>query len=137
MEDIKSGTYSLEEMIEEKKGHKVLGKYKNNDVFLKKGKFGLYVSCNGKNYSIKYIKKKQDKITLNDVLGVLEGKSSNSNILKQVSPHVSIRKGKYGEYIYYKTENMTKPRFLKLKNILWKNLTNKEILNWIQNEYNI
>lgn len=137
IEDIKSGSYTLEEMIEEKKVHEVLGKYKNNDVFLKKGKFGLYISCNGNNYSIKYIKKKQDKITLEDVLGVLQGKNGNSNILKQVSPTVSIRKGKYGEYIYYKTETMTKPKFLKLKNILWKNLTNKEILNWMQNEYNI
>ena len=138
MEDVKSGTYTLEEMIApQKNSNVVLGKYKNNDVICKKGQYGLYIVCNGKNYSIKHIKKAQNKIKLEDVLGVLQGKSSNSNILKKVNDCVSIRKGKYGEYIFYKTESMTKPKFLKLKNILWKNLNNEEILNWIKNEYNI
>ena len=116
MEDVKSGTYSLEQMVEpQKNSNVVLGKYKNNDVICKKGKYGLYIVCNGKNYSIKHIKKAQNKIKLEDVLGVLEGKSANSNILKKVSDSVSIRKGKYGEYIFYKNETMTKPKFLKLK----------------------
>ena len=60
-------------------------------------------------------KKAQNKIKLEDVLGVLEGKGKNSNILKKVNDSVSIRKGKYGEYIFYKTESMSKPKFLKLK----------------------
>ena len=139
METVKSGTYTLEEMIDQQKNSNiVLGKYKNNDVICKKGQYGLYIVCDGKNYSIKHVKKTQNKIKLEDVLGVLEGKSSNnSNILKKVSECVSIRKGKYGEYIFYKTESMNKPKFLKLKNILWKNLNNEEILNWIKNEYNI
>jgi len=138
METVKSGTYTLEEMIAlQKNSNVVLGKYKNNDVICKKGQYGLYIVCNGKNYSIKHIKKEQNKIKLEDVLGVIESKTGNSNILKKVSDCVSIRKGKYGEYIFYKTESMSKPKFLKLKNILWKNLNNEEILNWIKNEYNI
>ena len=28
---------------------------------------------------------------------------------------MNIRKGKFGDYIFYKTEKMKKPRFLKLK----------------------
>jgi DNA topoisomerase I len=138
METVKSGTYTLEEMIAlQKNSNVVLGKYKNNDVICKKGQYGLYIVCNGKNYSIKHIKKEQNKIKLEDVLGVIESKTGNSNILKKVNDSVSIRKGKYGEYIFYKTESMSKPKFLKLKNILWKNLNNEEILNWIKNEYNI
>ena len=137
MNDIMSGKYSLQELIDVKQTNTVLGKYENNDVILKKGKFGLYIVCNGKNYSIKHIKKEKEKIKLVDVLGVLKGNTQNSNILKKVSDEVSIRKGKYGEYIFYKKSDWKKPRFLKLKNILWKNLTNKEILNWIENEYNI
>ena len=29
---------------------------------LKKGKYGLYVSCNGKNYSVKHLKKKMERV---------------------------------------------------------------------------
>ena len=54
METVKSGTYTLEEMIAlQKNSNVVLGKYKNNDVICKKGQYGLYIVCNGKNYSIK------------------------------------------------------------------------------------
>ena len=37
--------------------------------------------------------------------------SGNSRIITE---DVSIRKGKYGYYIFYKTKKMKKPRFLKL-----------------------
>ena len=46
--------------------------------------------------------------------------SENKNILKVINEDLSIRKGKYGEYIFYKTKTMKKPRFIninKLKNI--------------------
>ena len=32
-----------------------------------------------------------------------------------ISQEMNIRTGKYGDYIFYKTKSMTKPRFLKLK----------------------
>ena len=55
IEKIKNGTYTLEEMIEKNvNNNKILGKFKNEDVILKKGKFGLYIQCDGKSYSIKY-----------------------------------------------------------------------------------
>jgi hypothetical protein len=31
-----------------------------------------------------------------------------------LSPDATIKKGKYGHYIYYKNKKMSKPRFLKL-----------------------
>ena len=54
-----------------------------------------------------------------------------------VTDDISIRKGKYGPYIFYKTEKMKKPRFLKLKKLQWKSLSNAAILTWIRDEYNI
>ena len=77
-----------------------------------------------------------EKITLEDVLEALKGKK-NSNILKELRSDLSIRKGKYGAYIFYKTDKMNKPRFLKLKNLTWNNMEKEDILNWINNEYNI
>ena len=136
IEKIKSGSYTLEQMVEPKKSNIILGKFKNNDVFLKKGKYGMYVQCNGESYSIKHIKKKMEKVVLKDVLGVLEGKK-NTNVLLEINSDLSIRKGKYGDYIFYKKENMKKPKFLNLKKKKWRNIPADELLVWIQNEYNI
>jgi hypothetical protein len=43
------------------------------------------------------------------------GCESNKNILRHLNADFSIRKGKYGSYIFYKTATMKKPQFLKLK----------------------
>ena len=64
-------------------------------------------------------------------------KSSNPNILQIVSDSLSIRKGKYGPYMFYKTASMKKPRFLNLKNIEWKTMQKGEILSWCREEYGI
>ena len=139
IEKIRNGEYTLDEMIEvnNKTGHIILGKFKSKDVILKKGKFGMYITCDGKNYSIKHIKKSMEKIVLEDVLGVLKGESKNSNILLELRSNLSIRKGKYGPYIFYKLDGMKKPRFLKLKNIDWKQMAKNDLIAWIENEYNI
>ena len=137
IEKIKNNGYKLDEMIEKNvNNNKILGKFKNEDVILKKGKFGLYIQCNGKSYSIKHVKKKMEKIQLEDVLGVLKG-NKNSNILLTINDNLSIRKGKYGDYIFYKTQTMSKPKFLNLKKKDWRKMVKDELLLWIKNEYNI
>jgi DNA topoisomerase I len=136
VEKIKNNTYSLEEMIQKQQPQTVLGTYKTHDVYLKKGKFGFYINHNGKNYSIKHIKKNPNKIKMKDIEDILNGKKVNSNIILQVNDNISIRKGKFGPYAFYKTESMKKPRFLKLKKT-WKQFNKNELLEWIIEEYNI
>ena len=138
LQDIKSGL-SIDEIVEAKKSYgTTLGQYKGKDVILKKGKFGLFLTWNEKNYSLQYLKKSEKNICLEDVIEILSGKKqSNPNILKVITEDLSIRKGKYGEYIFYKTDKMKKPRFLKLKNIEWKTIPNSALLTLIKKEYNI
>ena len=72
---------------------------------------------------MKYIKKKEDTIELNDVIEVIEnGGKSKSNILKKINDDASVRDGKYGPYVFYKSKGMTKPRFLKIKGIKWQEI---------------
>ena len=93
---------------------------------------------NKKNYSISFLKKKEGDIVLQDVIKILSGEqSSNPNVLKIITEHISIRKGKYGAYVFYKNETMKKPRFLKLNKFDWKQHTAAAILTWIRNEYSI
>ena len=76
MNKLKRGGYELSEIIEEKpafRGRR-LGSFKNNDVLLKKGKYGLYLECGDSMYSLKWIKKPESSIRLEDVLDILLGK---------------------------------------------------------------
>ena len=36
-------------------------------------------------------------------------------MIRVINNDISIRNGKFGHYIFYKTEKMTKPKFIKLK----------------------
>lgn len=117
---LEKNEYKLKDILEERKNGsgKTLGLYKNKEVILKEGKFGLYINYDGKNKSVKYLNKDCDDIELNDVIEILNKTSSNNpNVLKQLNDNISIRKGKYGPYIMHKTKEMTKPKFYPLKGL--------------------
>ena len=71
LDKLKNGEYTLEEILAPAPSFtgKRLGSYKNEDVLLKKGKFGLYIVCGSKKYSLKgVVRKKEDSIKLKDIL---------------------------------------------------------------------
>jgi len=116
LDDIKSGKLTIDEIVEIKKVSPTLGAYKGDEVVVKDGKFGVYAIINKKTYGLKHLGKQKDDITLEDVISVVENKiPANKNILRVINDNLSIRKGKYGSYIFYKTEKMKKPKFFKLK----------------------
>ena len=131
MEKLKNGEYTLKEVIDTAKksgGKKCLGEFKGNEVYIMTGKFGNYINCNGKNSSISHIKKDMNDITLTDVLDVLNGKKTqNSNVLKVITEEISVRKGKYGPYVFYKTNKMKKPKFISMKGVKIENIT----VDWV------
>lgn len=116
MEKLKNGEYKLEDIVEQKKVFgNILGQYKNLDVVLKEGKYGVYASYNNGNVSLKGLKKQKEAITLQDVIDVIEGKVKiETNVVKVIDENSSIRKGKWGNYVFYKTKKMKKPRFIKM-----------------------
>ena len=59
LEKLKRGEYKLEDILDntKKTSNRNLGTYKDKEVILKKGKFGNYINYDGKNKSIKHIKK--------------------------------------------------------------------------------
>jgi len=75
---------------------------------------------------------------LADVVDILSGKkSANPNVLRILRDDLSVRRGKWGPYLFYKTEDMKKPRFLKMpKDLEWKGEID-EVLNVIGVEYDI
>ena len=131
IEKLKKGGYKIEEIIMTCESNaKTLGQIDGEDILIKKGKFGLYFSFKGKNKSLKYLNKKIEDITLEDVRKVIEKNTTNkSNILKEISKDASVRQGKFGPYVFYKTENMKKPRFISIKKKAWKDIDTEWVLD--------
>ena len=128
MEKLKNGEYTLSEIIYvENKQNNNLGKIDDKDVILKKGKFGLYISYDNKNISLKRLNKPESKITIDDVKDIIKNNSSSKTVLKTINEAASIRQGKWGPYVFYKTNEMKKPRFIPIKNIAWKDIG----LDWV------
>jgi DNA topoisomerase-1 len=60
-------------------------------------------------------------------------------IIRALRPDLSIRKGKYGPYIFHKTAAMSKPEFYALKPIIkkWQEMADLELIAWIENTYRV
>jgi len=135
LDKLRSGGYKLKDILyigsttSDGAFSKSLGEFDGEEIIVKNGKYGLYCSYKNKNRSLKYSNKTLDTITLNDAKKILSSqkKETGSKILKNIDKIASIRQGKWGPYVYYKTEKMTKPRFIPIKNIAWKEID----LDWI------
>lgn len=139
LEKLRNGGYTLNELMYSDNSspsvneNRVLGEYNEEEVVLKNGKFGVYVTMGGKNTSLKYINKDMEDITLEDVIEYINKKAKpSSSIIKELSKDVSIRKGKYGPYVFYKTSGMSRPKFISMKGIKPEEVT----LSWVEANLN-
>ena len=133
LDKLRNGEYTLDEIIELKPNKKgvILGNHNGHEVTVKNGKFGLYITYNGTNKSVKHLMKQIDEIKLEDVIPILnKNENSNPNILKVLNDEMSIRKGRYGPYVMYKTKTMKKPKFISLKKEKVENVD----IAWVQSK---
>jgi DNA topoisomerase I len=143
MEKLKNGEYKLEDIMESKEdNNKLLGEYKGKSLYLKNGKFGYYLECGELKKTLKSVKINVPlkNIGLEDAISILENVSSNDNsLIRKIDDSLAIRSGKFGDYIFYKTEKMKKPQFLKLYsfNDDYKNCSIQNIRSWIKEKYQI
>ena len=95
-----------------------LGNTSNGDkIVIKKGKYGLYANVGNISHSLKHLGNRPvENITIEDITKILEEKNTTTNIIRVLNESISIRKGAKGkgDYIYFKTLKMTKPRFVTL-----------------------
>ena len=145
MDALEAGKYTLDDLVEV--SGRELGKYSGRTVTLKTGKYGPYVELEAHDsaqevtrISLKEVKKPFDQIVYADVLPVIEADLAPSRtILRKLTPDLSIRNGKFGPYIFYKTEKMAKPRFFDLRN--FENgfgvCEKEELIAWIRKTHKI
>ena len=69
----------------------------------------------------------------------VKNKNSYSLPARNLDKNLSIRNGKYGDYIFFKTARMTKPQFFKLNNFPddYKRCNISILKDWIGSKYNI
>ena len=136
---LENGEYRCEDIIDKnyKKSEYNLGKYNNHDVILKKGKFGLYISWDKNSKTLKELGNQPiESITFKDIEKYLD---EGSNIIREISDNITIRKGAKGDYIFYKSAKMKKPQFFNLNGFEGKyQFCSIDILKaWIKETYKI
>jgi DNA topoisomerase-1 len=138
---------SLEDVIDNNISNSdAIGKYKGQDLFIKKGKYGIYAQWGKETKSLKDILSDTniEKIQYIDVIRYLDkdtvlDPSKPVGLVRELNKHLSIRTGKYGDYIFYKKPRMKKPEFYKLSGFDsdYKKCDKILIINWIKQIYNI
>jgi DNA topoisomerase-1 len=122
---------------------KLLGKYNGDDLFLRTGKYGPYLTWGDQKQSLKKPKTHDTRdsdstnnaaitMDVDEVLcsyddavrciessvasAIVSSKSPNpSSILREINASTSVRTGQYGPYIYYKNPKMKTPAFVSLR----------------------
>jgi len=132
IDKLKRGEYTLEEILKPK--DEAFGEHLGKEIILKEGKYGKYVSWNGKNVSLKSL---SEPFTLEKIIPLLTAK--NPNMVRKLREDLSIRKGKWGPYIFYKNPKKRKPDFLKLVGckLNINSCPKNDLIHWISQKYNI
>lgn len=152
IDKLEKGEYSVEDLSDI--SNSCLGEFKGEKVYLKTGRYGNYVEYGEKTKSIKSIKKEIGLITWKDIEpilaeednagvgedGVVAGSEKKKRgIIRVLNENMSVRNGKFGSYVYYKTPEMKSPQFLNIKHFPdGFMICSAEILvEWVRKTYNI
>jgi len=143
-----------------------LGIYDNIDIVIKKGKYGLYFVWgeNKKSLSGVFPKSKNpETIRYDEIVKIIETSlvcvdagmatqdvgQTNTNKVQEmiatkgmvrfITKDISIRNGRFGDYIFYKTHEMKNPSFLKIKGFKedYKNCSLDILTEWIETTHSI
>ena len=144
-----------------------LGIYEGEQIILKRGKYGLYFVWGEQKKSLSGLfpkNKNPSTIAYHDIVKIIDSsqqgdmKSGGGGIegsdganeyignriavkgmVRAITDEISIRNGKYGDYIFYKTPLMKNPTFLKIKGFTedYKTCPVTNIIEWIHNTYKL
>jgi len=115
----------------------ILGKFENEDVVLKKGKYGLYITWGKNSKTLKeFGNRPMESITFQEIEPLL---NEGSNLTRMITSFLSIRKSAKGDYIFYKTSKMRKPSFHSLSGFEhdYKMCKLDILKSWIKDKYEI
>jgi DNA topoisomerase-1 len=136
LEKLKRCEYSVEEL--ENIQCRCLGTWENHPIYLKTGRFGAYLEWDENKKSCNDYDNSLSEITMDDIPHIMELKEKkNMNILRTLNRDMSVRRGKFGAYIYYKTPEMKTPQFFNIKKFKEGFLTcnANTLIQWVESTY--
>jgi len=153
IEDLQNGKYTnlSEIIVEDYLSERVIGTYGGYNILLKNGRFGKYILWGKNEINRKSIEKTHlnsrnfSDISLDEIIRLIESEPESgivsdaplepsvTGIIRLINDDISIRTGKYGDYVFYKTANMKKPKFISLKsfNKDYKKCSDADIISFI------
>ena len=138
IELLKKGHYNWEDIIEEQNDY--VGEHNGEPIHIKNGRFGLYLEWGEQKKSLKGIMSTMRKMELKEAIDILMSEDApERNVLRKLTNNLSVRKGKYGPYVYYKTDTMKSPKFLNIKKFKGNYFECEvdELVNWLIETYEI
>lgn len=133
----------LEDVIDVEKieNNNSIGKYKGQDLYIKNGKYGIYAQWGNERKSLKeeFGGIRLENINYLDVLRYLEkddllDRKKPIGMVRELTNNISIRNGRYGDYVYYKKPRVKNPIFIQLKGFEedYKTCNKQVLLNWLK-----
>ena len=107
---------------------------------LKSGKFGWYIEWGTEKKALKLTLEEASSLTIDDIIDTLfDIENGDTSIIRTINKETSIRKGKYGDYIFHKNKKMKKPKFLKLNDFKgdYKTCELEDLHTWLKKAYDI
>jgi topoisomerase IA-like protein len=142
---LQRGEYTLEDIKEEMMVD--FGIHEGHTLIVRVGPYGNYIDWNSQKISIRSLEKGMADIQKEDLLPFLltfstsslkkDSLTENKNILRIINSDLSIRKGKFGAYIYYKTDGMSKPTFYNIQKFKesYHHCSPEVLITWLNKTY--
>ena len=123
IDKLQKGEYKLDEILSINKSQESieLGLYLENMVFIRNGRYGYYIEWREIKKSLQNEVENIQEMTLEKAIQLLtnnEKDKENLLIIRKIDDYTSIRKGKYGDYIFHKKKDWKKPKFFKIDDFL-------------------
>lgn len=138
---LKNREYTFDDLVEIK--NDVLGVLNGEEVTIKSGKYGAFVEHNGVKKNISKINSDINKITMEDAVAVLSDNTRHfamsKNTMRIINTDICIKRGRFGAYVYYKTENMHEPKFISLTKFKkgFMKCEAEELLQWLRDTHQL
>lgn len=138
IEKLQNKQYTLDDLLLPKP--QLIGKYQGEDIHIKNGQYGYYAEWGTNKESLKSIDIPIADITIESITIFLDSKTKkNPDILRELNNVMTIRKGKFGAYVFYKRPDMKKPQFLDVKKYPhgYLNCEVDTLVEWLCEQYKI
>jgi DNA topoisomerase-1 len=148
---LERGEYALEDLVEWTDS--CLGQYEGVPIFLKSGKYGIYAEWGEHKESLRAMRVgsgsvNTGKITLNEVVAFLQKKEANGGvvadgkkILRVITPEISVRKGRFGAYVFVQRAGEDAPNFYGMrKGGMYRRFLNcpvAEFMQWLEETHGV